>query len=79
MKAILGQTPRVVGLGAVCLELAIFSALPAQEPKLRATLRGHENDVTSVAFSPDGKTLVSGSRDKTIKLFLRVEPPEPPS
>ncbi|TRT83074.1 MAG: hypothetical protein EWV82_10305 [Microcystis aeruginosa Ma_AC_P_19900807_S299] len=33
------------------------------------TLKGHDNWVTSVNFSPDGKTLVSGSDNKTIKLW----------
>jgi energy-coupling factor transporter ATP-binding protein EcfA2 len=32
-------------------------------------LKGHDSYVESVNFSPDGKTLVSGSRDKTIKLW----------
>ena len=31
--------------------------------------RAHSGDVTSVAFSPDGATIVSGSRDKTIKVW----------
>ncbi|MFM2379961.1 MAG: hypothetical protein RLZZ143_2540, partial [Cyanobacteriota bacterium] len=32
-------------------------------------LEGHDNYVQSVNFSPDGKTLVSGSSDETIKLW----------
>ncbi len=35
----------------------------------RNRLDGHDRDVTSVNFSPDGKTLVSGSNDSTIKLW----------
>src|SRR5215813_1667375 len=34
-----------------------------------ATLERHDDRVTSVAFSPDGKTLASGSFDSTIKLW----------
>jgi WD40 repeat protein len=30
---------------------------------------GHAEPVTSVAFAPDGKTLATGSRDKTVKLW----------
>ena len=29
----------------------------------------HSNWVMSVAFSPDGKTIVSGSRDQTLKVW----------
>ena len=35
----------------------------------RPTLRGHSYWVASVVFSPDGKTLASGSWDSTIKLW----------
>ena len=34
-----------------------------------ATLMGHKKSVTSVAYSPDGKILASGSFDGTIKLW----------
>ena len=33
------------------------------------TLRGHDGEVWSVAFSPDGKRIASGSDDKTIKVW----------
>ncbi|MFN6099353.1 MAG: protein kinase domain-containing protein, partial [Dolichospermum sp.] len=36
---------------------------------LEKTLEGHSYSVTSVAYSPDGQTLASGSYDNTIKLW----------
>ena len=34
-----------------------------------ATFRGHSNVVTSVAVSPDGKTVLSGSWDQTVRMW----------
>jgi tricorn protease-like protein len=40
-----------------------------QTGKERVTLKGHKDVVRSVTYSPDGKTLASGSADQTIKLW----------
>ena len=32
-------------------------------------LRGHTNSIWALAFSPDGKTLASGSADQTVKFW----------
>ena len=60
-------------LKAQCRErLMLAPRLPAvaqaDSPLIR-TLEGHSDVVASVAFSPDGSTLVSGSYDKTLKLW----------
>lgn len=46
--------------------------VPDQIPpgfKLRHMLMGHENIISCVAWSPDGRALTSGSRDGTIRLW----------
>ncbi|MGK7904945.1 MAG: caspase family protein [Hormoscilla sp.] len=53
------------------LEHYVQSSLRNAITKVRETNRfsGHENSVWSVAFSPDGKRIVSGSKDNTIGLW----------
>jgi WD40 repeat protein len=63
---------QVFCLSIVWLWLAASSPLSPQQPKLRDTLKGHTEFVRSVAYSPDGKTLASGSGDQTIKLWDMV-------
>ena len=51
-------------------------AKPAATPTV---LRGHEDWVYSVAFSPDGQSLASGSRDKTVRLWDLRQPAATPT
>src|SRR5689334_743932 len=52
------------------LGLSAWAGALGQEgnPPARA-LAGHEGSVVAVVFTPDGNKLVSGSRDRTIKIW----------
>jgi WD40 repeat protein len=67
----LGHHKTACGLLALSIIIpALFlSFLLLHSFKLDHTLTGHLDLVNSVAFSPDGKSLASGSSDGTIKLW----------
>src|SRR5262249_19045980 len=58
-------------LGALAVSV-VWAGLPRTGPATgqeRAILKGHEGWGGAVAFSPDGRTLATGSADKAIKLW----------
>lgn len=54
------------GLGKFGVMIYILSLESGQ---VEQVLRGHRNLITSLAFSPDGKWLASGSTDQTARLY----------
>jgi len=48
--------------------LSVFQAARAQDAQVLA-FTGHSDHVDSVAFSPDGRRVVSGSRDKSARIW----------
>ncbi|MFI6456251.1 WD40 repeat domain-containing protein [Streptosporangium amethystogenes] len=64
----------LTGLGAAGLAAVLPTAYYAFTREDTATLlgqplTGHDSVVYSVAFSPDGKILATGSRDDTVQLW----------
>jgi WD40 repeat protein len=58
----------------ITLSLLSFSLISCTRPseltfKQVYTLKGHTKDIWSLAFNPNGKELLSGSADTTIKVW----------
>jgi len=58
---------------ALGIETGEIHLLDAANGNLLHTLSGHRDSVTSLAFSPDGLWLASGSRDAAIILWGQAE------
>ncbi|XP_022655767.1 PH-interacting protein-like isoform X2 [Varroa destructor] len=60
------HTGRYIFTGADDHLVKIWSAT---DGRLRATLRGHQSEITDLSLSPDNSLLASGSLDKTIRVW----------
>jgi serine/threonine protein kinase len=62
-------TPIPTPTATATAQVPVISPENAAQIRELATLSGHTGSVRSVAFAPDGRTLASGSSDRTIKLW----------
>jgi len=65
-SAVVSPDGRLIASCGADSPIRIWDMVTGTELKI---LRGHTEEVGSLAFSPDGKRLVSGSVDKTVKIW----------
>jgi len=52
-----------------CTDDPIVAILSIETKECRRSFRGHDDDVTSVAYSPQGDRIASASKDRTVKIW----------
>src|SRR4051812_32925618 len=62
------KVSKIIGLFLIAGSFLIDLNAQAQKPEL-VTQTGHDSQVASVAFSPDGTILASAAGDNTIKIW----------
>jgi WD40 repeat protein/serine/threonine protein kinase len=60
---------RILALGGVGGSARVIRLVDLETALPKAELRGHLKDISSLAFTPDGQTLLSASRDGTIRAW----------
>jgi hypothetical protein len=68
MTAFLCTRLSAIGFLAIC-PIVNAQVAPLPQPKQLAVLRGHTNSIWGLDVTRDGKTIVSGSFDKTIRVW----------
>ena len=67
-----GQRPGAAGAGGSDNTVRLWDL---ETGKCRATLEGHRHWVSSVAITPDGKRILSGSADRSVRVGNRAHSP----
>lgn len=63
------SSPQTITIDPDSIPTEPITSDSTQDPRLRYTLKGHTDAVSSVTYSPNGRILVSGSMDETIRIW----------